>query len=50
MMLLHPTTSSSTFKAHPRHPQPLLHWDLMNSMPQWMVAPPKKNLMDSMLS
>ena len=40
-MLLHSTASSSTFKAHPHHTQPLLHFNLMNSLPQWMVGHPK---------
>ena len=38
MMLTHSTTSSSTFGAHPQHPQPLLDFNLMNNMPQWMVG------------
>ena len=51
MLLLHSTTPSSTFGAHPQHPQPLLRLTLMNSMPQWMVVHrrPTQNLMDNML-
>ena len=33
MLLLQSTTLSSTFGAHPQHPQPLLHLNKMNSMP-----------------
>ena len=36
MMLWQSTASSSTFGAHPHHRQPLLHLNLMNSMPQCM--------------
>ena len=51
MMLPHFTASSSTFGAHPHHPQPLLHLKPMNSMLQWMVGhrPPTQNVMDNML-
>ena len=51
MMLLYSTTSSSTLGAHSQHPQLLLHLNLMNNMPQWMVDhhPCTQNLMDNML-
>ena len=50
-MVLHSTTSSSTFGVHTQHPQPLRHLNLMNSMPQWMVGhpPATQTLMDNML-
>ena len=40
MMMLHSTASSSAFGAHPHHSQPLLHLNLIKSMPQWMVGHP----------
>ena len=51
MMRLHSTTSSSMFGALPQHPQPLLHLNLIKSMPQWMVGCrlPTQNLVDNML-
>ena len=51
MILLHSTTSSSTVGAHPQHPVPLLHLNLMNRVPEWMVGhcPPTQNLIDNML-
>ena len=50
MLLLHSTASSSTSRAHPHHPRPLPHLNLMNSMPQWMdgCCPPTQHLMDHM--